>query len=140
MGETAKELSVVREFGDTMDLDTLHMADETRTDVYDRTITDDERASYGEEVAQLTNRILDDQDEKKATTKMFNDQIKANEGRRKEVARILKRGTVLTDTTVSTFFDRQTMKVHEYNALGERILSRKMRPEERAKYTQLRID
>lgn len=131
---------MVREYGETMDMDMLHMADETRTDVYDRTITDDERASYGEEVAQLTNRILDDQDEKKATTKMFNDQIKANEGRRKEVARILKRGTVMTDTTVSTFFDRQTMKVHEYNALGERILSRKMRPEERAKHTQLSID
>lgn len=33
-------MQVVREYGDTMDLDTLHMADETRHDTYDRQITD----------------------------------------------------------------------------------------------------
>ena len=133
-------MQVVREYGDTMDIDTLHMADETRHDTYDRQITEDERVSFGEEVVQLSNKILDDQDEKKAQAKMLGDQIKANEARRKDVARILKRGTVTTDTKVSTFFDRATLKVHEYNSLGERILTRKMRPDERAKYTQYAIE
>lgn len=140
MADAAERLSVVREYGETIDVDMLNLADETRIDVYDRTITDDERASYGEEVGSLTNKILDTQEEKKAQTKMYNDQIKADETRRKEVARILRRGTVTTDTKVSTFFDRTKMKVYEYNSLGERIMSRNMKPEERNRFAQLAID
>lgn len=133
-------MQVVREYSDTMDLDMLHMADETRHDTYDRQITEDERVSFGEEVVQLSNSILDDQEEKKAQAKMLGDQIKASEARRKEVSRILKKGTLLTDTTVSTFFDRQNLKVHEYNSLGHRLRQRPMRPDERAKYTQYAIE
>jgi hypothetical protein len=32
--------------------------------------------------------------------------------------------------TISVFFDRDNLKVHEYNSKGERTLVRKMKPEE----------
>ena len=140
MADAAERLSVVREYGETIDVDMLNLADETRLDVYDRTINEEERASYGEEIGSLTNKILDTQEEKKEQVKSYNESIKLNEARRKEVAHILRRGTVPTDTKVSTFYDRQRMEVHEYNGLGERILTRKMKPAERAHYTQLAID
>ena len=125
------KMRVSREYGETMDLDQLAMADQTRQDHYERDITEQERSSFGEEVVALTLESEDKADEKKAYVKMLGDEIKLANARRRDVVKMLKRGQVTTATEVSTFFDHETLKVHEYNSIGERISIRTMKPAER---------
>lgn len=131
MGDTARSLKVSREYGETMPVDSLHLADAIRSDTYERTITEEERASYGEKVIELSMEVDNKEDEKKATVKMFSDDIKAAKEQRKEVLKTLKKGTVETADKIHTFYDFDNAKVHEYNSNGERVIVRRMKPEER---------
>lgn len=131
MSEPAHKLKVSREYGETMPIESLGMADAVRTDTYDRAITEEERASYGEKVVELSMEVDNKEDEKKATVKMFSDDIKAAKTERKDVLKIMKKGTIETADKIHTFYDFETAKVHEYNSIGERVAVRRMKPEER---------
>lgn len=124
-------MRVSRQYEETMDRDMLTMADNTRLDTYDRVITEDERIAYGEEVITISQKVEKDKDEKKEMAKMLGDQIKDGEDRRRDILKMLAKGAVPTDTTIYTFMDPENYRVHEYNSLGERIITRKMKASER---------
>lgn len=118
------------EYGDKMDLDRLVLATSTRTDTYRRPISEAERASYAQEVTDLSIEIEDKEAEKKETMKMYSDGIKDAKERRRTAITTLKSGVVEVADTIYTHIDAETMRVHEYNSAGERILTRRMKPSE----------
>lgn len=131
MAEPATSLRVSREYGETMPMEMLAGADSIRTDTYFRKISDDERVAYGEEVVSLSATVEDKQEEKKQTVKMFQEDIKHATTKRREILKIMKSGEVEVLGGVHTFYDFDNLKVHEYNERGERIATRRMRPDER---------
>lgn len=131
MAEAAPVLRVSREYTDIIAPEMLEMADELREDFYDRSITDEERAAYGEQVIELSSRIEDKTEEKKAMSKMLGDEIKAAGKERRDVLATLKRKVVSQPDTIRVFKDFDNLRIHEYNSKGERTLTRRMRPEER---------
>lgn len=120
-----------REYGETMPVEELESADSVRTDTYQRPITEEERASYNELIVELSMKVDDKEEEKKATVKMFSEEIKDLKARRKDSIKTVKAGTIETVDTLRTFYDFDAAKVHEYNSKGERVLVRRMKPEER---------
>lgn len=118
-------------FGETMSLDQLVLAPSQRTDTYRREITEEERNSYNQEIADLSVLIDDKEDEKKATVKMLGDEIKMSKASRKVAITAVKSGGIEVVDSIFSFADYKENKVHEYNSKGERILTRRMKPNER---------
>ena len=118
-------------FGETMPLDQLVLAPSQRTDTYRREITEEERNSYNQEIADLSVLIDDKEDEKKATVKMLGDEIKMSKASRKVAITAVKSGGIEVVDSIFSFADYKENKVHEYNSKGERILTRRMKPNER---------
>lgn len=131
MAEAAVSMRVSREYGDAIDPELLGTADRIESDVYDREISAEERASYAERVVETSARIEDKEEEKKATVKMFSDDIKLLKSARKDDLKVLKRGAVEEVDQLHTFYDHDTLTVHTYNSAGKRVKWRKMKPEER---------
>jgi len=137
MAEPAERLSVVREYGETIDIGLLAMADDVKHDKYDRDITEEERIAFGESVIKLSEHIENVQEEKKAQTKMYNDDIKESTVNRREILKTLRRGKVEQADKLHLFYEDETATVHTYNSLGERTGVRRMNSEERER--QLKI-
>lgn len=114
-----------------MPLDQLVLAPSQRTDTYRREITEEERNSYNQEIADLSVLIDDKEDEKKATVKMLGDEIKMSKASRKVAITAVKSGGIEVVDSIFSFADYKENKVHEYNSKGERILTRHMKPNER---------
>lgn len=114
-----------------MPLDRLILAPSTRTDIYFRPITDDERNSFNQEITDTTIRISDKEAEKRKTAKMFRAELKAMREGRAEAIKAIKSGQTEVLDTIHAFPDYENNTVHEYNSRGERILSRRMKPSER---------
>lgn len=118
-------------FEDRMPMDQLILAPSQRVDKYTRPITEEERNSFNQEIADLTIRIDDKEDEKRAQTKMYNDDLKADKESRKAASKSIRTGMMEVADTIYSFPDFAENKVHEYNSMGERILTRRMKPNER---------
>ena len=133
MGDPAEStLRVSREYGDTIPLAQLKVADMERMDKYERPITDDERISFGEKVVHLSATVEDNEEEKKAQSAMYNENIKKAKSERRDLLRIMKRSRIEIADTIYTYLDHDRLTVHEYNSEGVRVNERRMRPEERA--------
>jgi len=124
-------LRVSREYGDTIDVNLLEMADESRPGTYQRPITEEERGSFGEQVIKLSSTIEDKTEEKKAITQKYSAEIKASKVELRGVLKTLKQGTITEDTNIAVFYDWDNLMVNAYNHLGERQERRRMTPQER---------
>ena len=113
------------------------MADDIKHDTYERDITDEERVAYGESVIQLSGKIEDSQEEKKAQTKMFNEDIKLNTVERREILKKLRRGKTEQADKIHVFYDDASAMAYSYNSLGERVGARRMNAEERERQTKI---
>jgi len=131
MSEPVINMIASRKYGEKMEPEMLKLANDTRLDTYDRKITQDERAAYGESVIADSTKIEDLKDEKKETMKMYSSDIKSLTSTLKDTLKTLKKGSVETSDTLHIFFDHEEMKVNEYNSLGERTTVRRMNPQER---------
>lgn len=117
-------------FEDHMPMDQLILAPSQRTDTYTRPITEEERNSLNQEIADLTIRIDDKEDEKRAQVKLYNDELKADKERRKDASKSIRTGVTQVVDTIYAYPDFGNNKIHEYNSKGERILTRRMKPSE----------
>lgn len=127
---TEPQLRVSREYGDTMPVEQLAVSDETRQSTYTRQITEDERNSFNQEIVDLSVEESALIVEKKATMKHLNGEIKLKREFINTNLDRVRTGQMEVPDTISVFFDRDNLKVHEYNSKGERTLVRKMKPEE----------
>lgn len=118
------------EYGDTMPPEQLVLANGTRTATYSRAITEEERNGYNQQIADNTIEIMQKEEAKKDAAKMYNDEIKSIKLERATAIGAVRTGSVDVTDTVHTFFDYDAGKVHEYNANGERILTRRIKPSE----------
>lgn len=131
MAEPASNLRVSREYGDTIDVEMLQVANEIKMERYYRPVTEDERVALGEQLINLSTKLEDVEEEKKATTKMFNDQIKEIKASKKAALTPLRSGQMEEADAISYFMDPETHSVHGYNPKGKRVIVRRMTPEER---------
>lgn len=118
------------EYGDTMPPGRLVLANSTRKATYSRAITEEERNGYNQQIADNTIEILQKEEAKKDAARMYNDEIKSIKLERATAIGAVRTGSVDVTDTVHTFFDYDAGKVHEYNANGERILTRRIKPSE----------
>jgi hypothetical protein len=118
------------EFGEYMPLDQLVLANTTRQDKYPRPITEDERNSFNQEIADGTIALDEKEEAKKEAAAMFRDEIKEIKLGRKVAIDAVRTGQITVNDTMHTFYDYEAGKVHEYNSQGQRILSRRIKPNE----------
>lgn len=128
---TNTALRVAREYGDTIPVELLGSADATRIDSYYRPITEDERACHNQDIADLTVKITDVEEEKKASNKSFAEDIKAKKAARSVSVKVVKSGQVEVVDTIHTYMDYDRLMVYEYNTQGHITGSRRMTPKER---------
>lgn len=138
MAEAVKSLSVSREYKDTIDIALLGSSDDMRMDTYDRKITEEERIAFGESVIKLSSHIEDVTEEKKAQTKMYNEDIKDATTERREILKKLKRGKTEQADKLYTFYEDENATAHVYNSIGERVMVRRMNSEERERQMKIK--
>lgn len=120
----------VIEYGDQMPVERLALADRTERGTYHRPMSEAERASVNESMADMQVTIEDREAELKATTKMLREEIKAKKAELARFSRMRRTGRIEEATMNHIFLDHETGRVHTYNEHGERTGVRRMNADE----------
>lgn len=123
-------LKVSREYGDTIPVDMLALADKSEPETFSRSITDEERAILSSGVTELSIREEDITEEKKEQVAMYNADLKKIKAEKKSSLRALRTGRTEVAGTVHTFFDFDNGKTFKYDDRGLLVSSRRMTPTE----------
>jgi O6-methylguanine-DNA--protein-cysteine methyltransferase len=120
----------VIEYGEVMPVERLALANTRERGTYHRPMTEGERATLNESMAQAQVTIEDREAELKATAKMLRDDIKAKKAELARFTRMRRTGRIEVETVKHIFLDHEAGKVHTYNELGERTEVRRMNADE----------
>ena len=117
-------------YGDKMPLDLLAVADNVSVEVYNRAITEEERATLSSGVTELSIREEDVTDEKKEAVASYNATLKAIKLEKKGSLRSLRSGRTEVEEEVFTYFDHEAIKTYKYDSKGDLISVKRMTPTE----------
>lgn len=123
-------LKVSREYGDTIPLSMLAIADNSKVETYTRAITEEERSILSSGVTEISIKEEDVAEEKKEQVAMYNADLKKFKLEKKSNLRALRTGRTEVAEMVHTFLDTENGKTHKYDAHGNLISTRRMTPTE----------
>ena len=132
---TARTLTVSRNFGPAMDIEELQLADRSLDKIVLRRISEEERIGYLEDAYQTNRAIQREQDELKAIADEYKARIKVLKNQAKQTMLVLNTGDREEMQTIAIFDDWDNSRIYEYGPDGKFVSVRPMTNKEK----QLRI-
>lgn len=132
---TARTLTVSRNFGPAMDIEELQLADRSLDKIVLRRISEEERIGYLEDAYQTNRAIQREQDELKAIADEYKARIKVLKNQAKQTMLVLNTGDREEMQTIAIFDDWDNSRIYEYGPDGKFVSVRPMTNKEK----QIRI-
>ena len=118
------------EFGETMPIGDLALADEAIDRKYYDDITDDERIQVGQSLVELLQKDESDKEEAAIWAKHFRERRKETSAELKKKTNFLRTGRIERTGTVFKYIEAAKGMVHFYDQNGKFLEKRRMNAEE----------